>query len=293
MTGSFIDSLRFARRSTPEFGEGFYFLDTDFGKIRVFDTKGDKPVIINAPDGPNVIEQQLPLLKELSKNFRVLCFEYPGLGFSFPNSSYDYSFESGSNLLLQILDILGLERVFVLFSCSNSYYAIQAAIKNPERFKHIFLSQTPSVRGIVNWTEKSIPSVLKIPVVGQLTNALYSKKLADIWYKYSLPKNHPNRSDFSKIAQHSLHQGGCFCLSSLVQGLKKNSSTPLNLNEVSTTLVWGSMDYTHRKTDKNSLRDHIKDCEIIEFKDCGHFPELERMKDYVRLINERTGKPLN
>lgn len=288
MTATIIDRLRFNWKSPPEFGEDFNYLDTDFGKIRVFDTKGNRPVIINVPDGPNVIEHQMPLIKELSKDFRIICFEYPGLGFSFPNSKYDYSFESGSNLLLQIMDILKLEKVSLLFSCSNGYYAIQAAVKNPARFNHIFLSQTPSIDGILQWTKKSIPTVLKLPIIGQLTNAVYTKKLANIWYKYSLPKNYPNRDDFSQISETSIGKGGCFCLSSLVQGLNKDRNTILNLSGVPTTLVWGSLDFTHRQTNKESLRSHIKNCEIIEFKECGHFPELEKTKDYVKLIKERT-----
>lgn len=290
MTGRFVDSLRFNWKSPPQFGEGFFYLDTDFGKIRIFDTKGNRPVIINVPDGPNVIEHQIPLIRDLAKNFRVICFEYPGLGFSFPNSKYDYSFESGSNVLIQIMDILKLDKVSLLFSCSNGFYAIQAAIKSTERFNHIFLSQTPSTEGILKWTEKSIPNLLKVPVLGQLANAIYVNKLGDIWYKYSLPKNHPYRLDYSRIAKTSIGEGGCFCLSSLVQGLMKDSNTSLNLSGVPTTLVWGSLDFTHRKTDKDSIRRHIKDCEIIEFKDCGHFPELEKTRDYVGLIKERIRK---
>ncbi|MFN7116232.1 MAG: alpha/beta fold hydrolase [Saprospiraceae bacterium] len=290
MTGNFIDHVRFIWRSRPQFGEGFFYLDTDFGKIRVFDTKGNLPILINVPDGPNVIEHQIALIKDLAKDFRVICFEYPGLGFSFPNSNYDYSFESGSNLLLQVLDLLNLNKVSLLFSCSNGYYAMQAAMKSPERFNHIFLSQTPSIEGIVKWTEKSIPPLLKIPVVGQLTNAIYAKKFADIWYQYALPKNHASRHDYAQTAKTSIGKGGCFCLSSLVQGLNKDRNAVLNLSGIPTTLVWGAMDFTHRKTDKASIKMHIKNCEIVEFQHCGHFPELENTPDYVKLIKERINK---
>ena len=290
MAGNFIDIALCSFKSPPHFGEGFFYLDTDYGKIRVFDTQTNLPVIINVPDGPNVIEHQLPLINSLAKDYRVVCFEYPGLGFSFPNKNYNYSFESGADLLLQVMDALNLNKVSLLFSCSNGYYAIKAGIKSSERFQHIFLSQTPSVAGITKWTEKSIPSMLKIPVIGQLTNALYARKLAGIWYKYSLPRDHPSRHEFTQIAKESIKDGGCFCLSSLVQGLAKDREQTLDLKGVPTTLVWGSLDFTHRKTDKESILDHITDCEIIEFEDCGHFPELERTKDYVRLIKERGSK---
>ena len=289
MIGSFVDSLRFSWKSTPEFGEGFSYMETDFGKIRFFDTKGFLPVIINVPDGPNVIEHHQTLIKALSKNFRVICFEYPGLGFSFPNRKFDYSFRSGSKLLLQLMDILKIDRASLLFSCSNGYYAVQAGSDNPDRFQHIFLSQTPSTGGLLEWTKSAIPAVLKTPVIGQLANSVYSKKLARLWYKYSLPKNHPATDDYYQIAINSMNHGGCFCLSSLVQGLKKDRDTTLELVGVPTTLVWGSMDFTHRRTDKDLIRTHIKDCEIIEFKDCGHFPELEKTTHYITLIKERAG----
>jgi len=290
MTGKFIDSIRFTWKAPPQFGEGFFYLETDFGKIRVFDTKGNLPVIINVPDGPNVIEHQTKLIQYLAKSYRVICFEYPGLGFSFPNSQYDYSFDNGSALLIQVMDILKLDKVSLLFSCSNGYYAIQAAIKQHERFKHIFLSQTTSIASILKWTEKSIPNLLKIPLLGQVTNAIYAKKFAGIWYKYALPKNHKSRHEYAQIAENSIEKGGCFCLSSLVQGLNKNKHASLNLIGVPTTLVWGAMDFTHQKTDKYSIRNHIKDCEVIEFENCGHFPELENTINFVKLVKERINK---
>ncbi len=290
MTGQIIDTLRYARKTLPQFANGFFYLDTDFGKIRVFDTKGSLPIIINVPDGPNVIEHQIPLINDLSKDYRVICFEYPGLGFSFPNSKYDYSFSNGSNLLFQVMNSLKLDKASLLFSCSNGYYAIQAAIESPERFNHIFLSQTPSIDSIVKWTEKSIPKMLKIPFIGQLANAIYAKKLAGIWYNYSLPKNHESRYEYAQTAKTSITNGGCFCLSSLVQGLNNDRKSELNLVGAPTTLVWGSMDHSHRKTNKESIKSHVKNCEIVEFEQCGHFPELENRKGYVKLIKERTNK---
>ena len=156
-----------------------------------------------------------------------------------------------------------------------------------ERFNHIFLSQTTSIESMIQWSEKSIPSLLKIPILGQLTNAIYANKFASIWYKYALPKNHESKHKYSQIAQAAIEKGGCFCLSSLVQGLSKDWSSSLNLIGVPTTLVWGSMDFTHRETDKNSIKNHIKDCEVVEFENCGHFPELENTGSFVKLIKER------
>jgi len=288
MTGNFIDSTRYFFKKPPTiFEERMFYLDTDFGKIRGIDTGGNKPVLINVPDGPNVIEHQKPLIEALSINFRVVCFEYPGLGFSYPNFSYDYSFKSGSELLLQVMDILKVQTAVLLFSCSNGFYAMKAAESEPGRFSHIFLSQTPSVHAMTDWTKKSIPPVLKVPVAGQLINAFMAKKLAQKWYKYSLPRNHTEIKNFRKTALASLKKGGCFCLSGLVQGLKKDADRSLEVRHVPATLVWGRKDFTHRHTDHNSIFNHIKTCEIIEFENCGHFPELEDTSSFTKLIKER------
>ncbi|NVK52803.1 MAG: alpha/beta hydrolase [Flavobacteriaceae bacterium] len=285
MTGNFVDNIRFLFKSPLKDNlENTIFLDTDYGKIRCFDTGGNKPVIINVPDGPNVIEHQNHLIKELSNEYRVVCFEYPGIGLSYPNFKFDYSFKAGANLLIQIMDTLKVPEAILLFSCSNGFYATKAASDYPERIKQVFLSQTPSVKAMQKWTEKSIPKVLKVPVIGQISNAIMAKKISSIWYKYALPKESPLRDKYSKIAQKSLSNGGCFCLSSLVQGLKKDRNTLLTNIEVPTTMVWGAKDFTHRNTDKNSIKDHIHNCKIVEFKNSGHFPELENTKKFVGLI---------
>ena len=85
MTGSFIDNIRFSlRNASSGTMSGTKIIETDFGKIRILDTQGSKPVIVNVPDGPNVIEHHYELIKLLSRNFRVICFEFPGIGFSYP-----------------------------------------------------------------------------------------------------------------------------------------------------------------------------------------------------------------
>jgi pimeloyl-ACP methyl ester carboxylesterase len=287
MKGNFIDTLRYSWKAKPKAEHDYFFLETNYGRIRVIDTMGDKPVIINVPDGPNVIEHQLQLIKELSNNFRVVCFEYPGVGLSYPNSTFDYSYKHGADLLIQIMDILNIPKAALLFSCSNGFYAIQAVSEHPNKFDHVFLSQTPSVHALAEWSLKNIPSVLRIPILGQIINIISLKKLAKIWYKYALPKESIHRSSFSEKAHLRLCSGGCFCLSSLVQGLSLEQKKALYVSEKPITLVWGNKDFSHRKTDKSTINQHIKNVEIIEFIESGHFPELEETKKYVQLIEDR------
>lgn len=287
MIGNFIDTYRFSLGKQKKYwAENINLLATDFGHIRVLDTKGNKPVIINVPDGPNVIEHHKKLISELSKNFRVICFELPGIGFSYPTSKYDYSFKNASSLIINLMDVLKVEKATLAFSCSNGFYAIKTAETYPDRVNHLFLSQTPSLGEMNKWTENAVPKILKYPLVGQIANALSEKKFANVWYKYALPKG-TDISEYQSKSCYALNHGGCFCLSSLVQGLKKEINSSLQVLEIPSTLIWGKMDYTHSKTDGHSVKTHLPNCEIIEFSNAGHFPELEKTGNYVSLINER------
>lgn len=289
MSGNFIDTFRMGFKRVPaNQGAQVKLVETDYGNLRVLDTQGYKPVIINVPDGPNVIEHHEELIKGLATRFRVICFEFPGFGFSYPSSQYDYSLHKSADLLLNLMDILKVDKAALSFSCSNGFYAMKAIEKTPERFNHLFLAQTPSMHAMRNWAANTIPSVLTLPVIGQLANSFLEKKFARSWYKYALPKG-ADVSDYKERALYALNNGGCFCLSGLVQGLRKDSDSELNVTGVPATMVWGSKDFTHTKTDSQSIRTHLPGCEIIAFDHCGHFPELEDTKNYVSLLNERLG----
>jgi len=289
MNGNFIDyyRLKLFHRQREIVDENIQFLSTSFGRIRVFDSGGTKPVLINVPDGPNIIEHQLGYLTELSKNFRTICFEMPGVGLSFPSSNYDYSFTQGADLIKEIFDSKNIGRAILAFSCSNGFYAIKFSQKYPDKVRQIFLSQTPSIDSMKKWSIKSIPKILKRPILGQIANVVYVKKLVKEWYKYSLPKESDHRDNFESLALTSIQKGGCFCLSSLTQSILTEKSSELDLMDIPTVMVWGNQDFTHRKTNFSTISKHILGCEVIEFSDCGHFPELEKTQDYVKLINEK------
>jgi len=286
MTGRFVDNLIYSLKKEKHF-QNLKYLDTAFGKIRLFDSGENKPVIINVPDAPNTIEHQSELIQELTKHFRVVCFEYPGVGFSYPNQKFNYSIQHGTDLIFQVMDILKINSASLIFSCSNGYYALNAAMVSSQKFKHIFISQTPSVNAIAEWTKKSIPNILKVPIIGQLSNKVLVKKLANIWYDVALPRDADYKSEFKSKASQSLNQGACFCLSSLVQGLNNEKHRKLILNNTNVSLIWGGKDFSHRKTSKESIKEHVPHCEIIEFEDCGHFPELENHQKFVKLVQER------
>jgi len=98
-----------------------------------------------------------------------VCFEFPEIGFSYPNAKFKYSFNEASNLVINLINILNIEKATLAFSCCNGFYAIKTAESFPSKIHRLFLSQTPSLNAMQLWTNNAIPQPLKFPVIGQLT----------------------------------------------------------------------------------------------------------------------------
>jgi len=239
------------------------------------------------PDGPCVIEHFERLIAELSPHFRVICFDMPGLGFSYPEPDYNFGLEHGTKVIISVIDALHIERATLSFSCSNGFVAISVAKNYPERVSRLVLAQTPSVHEMKNqWIDRNVPKVVRVPYVGQIINTAMSGKLASKWFDMSLPRNTPEKEVFVEHALSAIRSGGCFCLASIVQGLQNLGDNDLGAVEVPTTMVWGNQDWSHRDTNFESLLELVPHCEIHEFAGCGHFPNLEQPRAFAAVIME-------
>ena len=261
-------------------------ISTPAGSVRVYDSGSAKPCVVFVPDGPNVIEHYEYLLGLLSQRLRVICFDMPGFGFSFPEYSYGHSLDQGAGAILGVLDGLGIEKAVLAFSCVNGFYALRTAQMAPERIPALVLSQTPSLAAMHGWGKRAIPRALMIPVAGQILGWLTRRKAARIWYSIALPRTTPVKP-FEDKALDALSQGGCFCLASVCQGMWRENVDALAGISTPCTLVWGMKDHSHKYTDPMSLHELIPTAEIIRFEDCGHFPDLEQPERFANLLTER------
>jgi pimeloyl-ACP methyl ester carboxylesterase len=296
MLASFIDSTlaRLSARQRAGITGGALptqRIHTPVGPVRVFDSNhGEsttaKPCVVFVPDGPNVIEHYEELIGLLSNQLRVVCFDMPGFGFSFPQSGYQHSLDHGARAVLGVLDHLGIAKATLAFSCANGFYALRAAQLAPERVNNLVLSQTPSMAAMRAWTSRVIPWPIRVPVIGQIIAWLSRKKAAHGWYKIALPRT-TSPSLFQQKAGDALSSGACFCLAGVVQGLARETVDGLRGITTPCTMIWGTLDHSHKYTDPLSLHMLVPHAEIVRFEDCGHFPDIEQPARYAAMLIER------
>lgn len=266
------------------------YLETAAGRVRVFDAGGTLPAVLLVPDGPNVIEHYEQLFALLKPHLRVVCFDMPGFGFSLPGIDYIHSLDQGAATVIAVLDALQIERATLAFSCANGFYALRTARLVPQRIASLFLAQTPSMPAMRRWTERIVPAVLRVPVLGQLAMWITRKRAAHGWYDVALPRG-TEREPFRAPARRALACGACFSLASVVQGLVRESDVAVSGVTTPCTLVWGVRDHSHKQTPPASLRDCVLHAELVLFDDCGHFPDLEQPERHARLLVEHAAAP--
>jgi pimeloyl-ACP methyl ester carboxylesterase len=258
------------------------FLDTPFGPLRIRDSGGRLPSVLFACDGPNVLEHYDAVFSLLSPSYRLICFEMPGFGFSYPSQTFDFSIRKYVDVVVHLIEKLNPGLATLMFPCAWSYVAFQLAAEQPIMIERLIVSQCPCWDEEQAWTKRvDANGMIRTPVVGQLMLAINQKRISDGWYRAALPKGHAT-DEFARPARKVLSNGGIFCLASLMQTWSHEH--PSFLVEQPTVVMWGGSDRTHKRSNSNSVLKYLARGMVVTYNETGHFPELEDPERFLALL---------
>jgi pimeloyl-ACP methyl ester carboxylesterase len=291
MAAKWVDLLRMHVGRSPSVEQAITrpdisFLHTSAGLIRIRDSGGRSPSLIFASDGPNVLEHYDAVFELLSPSYRLICLDMPGFGFSWPNSSFDFSLQQYVSIVAHAIVKLRADPATLMFPCAWSYVAFLLATDQPSLVDRLIVSQCPHWDEEQAWSRRIVmKGAVGTPVIGQLFLALASQRVSDMWYSNALPQG-KSASDFAEPARKVLSNGGIFCLASLTQTWSYAKYPSLRVTQP-VVVMWGGSDRTHRRSNPNSVLPYLQRGKIMVFPEAGHFPELEdpeRLKSL--LMNE-------
>lgn len=280
-----LDAFLYRGRKAVE-AQNTRLLQTPQGAVRVFDSGGSQPPVVLVPDGPNVIEHYAPLIDRLRSQRRVVCVDLPGFGFSFPRADYHHALAQGAVVLNAVLDALDLRGTTLVATCVNGFYAIAAAkLDSERRIDRLVLAQTPSLQAMRHWTQRIVPTPIRVPVLGQAINFAQRRKVAAGWYHAALARRE-DRPRFKDTADDAFEHGACYCFASVVQGMAREPERPAVLEGVTipATLIWGDADRSHKTTLPESLRELLPQVRIERWAQAGHFPDLEGAEGFAKVV---------
>jgi pimeloyl-ACP methyl ester carboxylesterase len=286
---SCIDKIPSIGGLNPESGFTSQWLTLKRSTIRYI-TRGDphaKDTVILMPDPPNTIENMQELITILEKKFRVIAFEGVGFGYSTANLSYDYSIEHNAEVIIEMLEKLAVKRAILALTCIAALPGLYVANKHPNIISGLVLGQVPYVDEAKIWAKRvDFKGVLATPFLGQILLRMIRSRAVDLWYKNALPKGQ-SRSLYTNQAANSFKRGAKFSLASAFQKFQLDK-TPVSqfIAHQPAIVLWGSLDRTHKKTNKAKTLDLLPNGKMIELEECGHFPDLEMPIAFAKAIND-------
>lgn len=292
--GGMIESIYLSRFEVPpipagDAARGIQRLELEHATVRLrIAGDGANPVVI-VPDPPNTLEHYDELIDLLVArgDVRVICFEVPGFGLSFPRSlTFSFSAEEYADVLVELLDRLALAGVTLVMSCIGGYVGLMAARLRPELIGRLVLSQTPAVEHMITWSKRfDRLGLLGLPLVGQAIMWLVKDPATRFWYSAALPIG-ADVARYQAPALAAQRLGGPYALASGIQAMRRLDLRELEGVAQPITLVWGHADRTHARSDPRSLLGVVPHARFVSFERSGHFPDLEAPGRFAELVLE-------
>lgn len=279
------------RFSKPKLDSKFTseWLELERGVVRYIKVGNQqaKETVVLMPDPPNTIEHLEELIKLLEPNFQVVVFEGVGFGHSRAFLSYNFSVRHNADVIIELLEKLNVNNAILALTCIAALPSLMVANKHPEIVSGLVLGQTPSLDEAKKWASRvDFKNVLATPFIGQIILRALRNKIADVWYQNALPKG-GGRSSLVARTLASFKDGARFSLASAFQALQSDNTTPLELVASQQAIVlWGSLDRTHKKTNKQSIIELLPNGSIIELENCAHFPDIEAPEAFAKAIHD-------
>ncbi len=250
-----------------------------------------EPMLLLHGSGPGVSAASNwgGVLWEFARHHRVIAMDFVGFGASEKVSESDYGIKLWQRQLLGFLDALGLDAVTMVGNSFGGAMALAAALRAPERVTRLVLmgtpvgdyELTPGLRGgrEFDGTREGLRTILgRFPYDPTLvTDELLDARLA--------AAGEPGAQDALRALIPEPKPDG----PTIVHGVPE---THLGTVDAPTLVLHGREDRVIPFELGLRLLQGIPNCELHAFGHCGHWVQVERREDFVRLVLEFVGRDL-
>ncbi len=250
-----------------------------------------EPLLLLHGSGPGVSAASNwgGVFPDLARHHRVIAMDFVGFGASEKLRDSGYGIKVWQRQLLGFLDALGLDAVTMVGNSFGGAMALAAAARAPERVARLVLmgtpvgdyELTPGLRGgrEFDGTRDGLRAILgRFPYDPSfVTDELVDARLADA--------GEPGAQDALRALIPEPTSDG----PTIVHGVPE---TYLGTVKAPTLVLHGRDDQVIPFELGLRLLQGIADCELHAFGRCGHWVQVERRDDFVRLVLEFAGRNL-
>ena len=271
-----------------------HHVTTSLGEVAVAET-GEGPVLVmlhGGGPGASGVANYHQNLPALARRFRVVLPDQPGFGGSYRPTEADLDERSITQItvdtLFQALDQLGLERFHLLGNSLGGAAALAMAQTRPDRVAGLVLmapgggwlpsgpTPTEGQKAMFRYFNDGGPSENKMADFIRtmvFDHKQFGADLVKARYEASLDESHIefyHRYNAAFARRHGMDP--------LWKDLHKISSPTL--------LLWGRDDRTITLDGAQIMLKQIRNVQLHVFGNCGHWVQLERQREFERLVTD-------
>ena len=245
-----------------------------------------KKTIVFLADAPATIEFYDEAAPIFAKEYRVIVFEAPAMGFSAAFPSFGFGFKETNDDFARFLEAVAGMGAILAFSCGAGLGAVDIACRRPELVSALTLFQTTDWETFARWKDKRDPKrILAKPFIGQLAMRRIAVSRAPKWFDLAVGRRECV-SGFCACAGAALDAGAGWALASAFQRYLKNGASPLGAPTQPTLIVWGDRDGSHDASGPVGAAKLAPGAVVRRLPGVGHFPELEAPSVTFGIVDE-------
>ena len=220
-------------------------------------------------------------LKYFKENFRIIAYDIRGHGLSSFSKNEKFEIED----LEIILEHENVEHINLVGCSLGATIALDFAINHPELVENLMLVSP----GLIGLQEKN-PAYLA--QMHSYVNALQKqdtlaiiKKLKELNAIGADQRVLPNKVDeYVESRLKSYVKGKGLTKVPLLKTTDPINS--LNYINIPTLIVYGDQDHDYIIENANYIKEHVSNASIVKVDNTGHLPNLERPKEFNRILSE-------
>jgi pimeloyl-ACP methyl ester carboxylesterase len=261
--------------------------------------QGDAILLVHGMAGSSRTWREV--LPPLAEHHRVLAPDLVGHGLS-EKPPGDYSLGAFANLLRDLLDELGIDRVTIVGQSLGGGIAMQFAYQFPERVDRLVLVSSGGLGREVSWILRllALPGAeLALPVIAPWfvrepgmavsrwvrDRGVRVARLSEMWDAYASLTEAENRAAFLRTLRAVVDPGG--------QAVDASDRLPLAA-ALPTLIVWGDADAIIPVEHAAHAHTALAGSRLEILEGVGHFPQAEDPARFLAVLEDflRTTEPL-
>ncbi|WP_166962313.1 alpha/beta fold hydrolase [Yeosuana marina] len=272
------------------------FIEIGGEKIR-FIQKGTGEDILFIHGSPGSIEDWIKLIDTLSHNYRVTAFDRFGHGLSTSNN-YNYTLGDNATLTINLIKELNIESPLIIGHSYGGSVASYLAANNSVDDAEYIIIDSP----LYEYDSKIMYSVISSDIFGEGISVFASLTFAKNQIHNSLEEIFENLDKTTSEdlinerkliwSQPKVIYSKAKEAANYDKDLKKISNKYKNINSKITIITGTDSTKTFRN---NCLRLHrdLKSSEFIELENTGHYIQIDKFNEIVKVINENFSLKIN